>query len=91
MSRSNSRLACLSGLGLAGIGLAHFTSPHLFGSITKPAFPRRTRQHIWINGGIETILGLCFSVRWTRGPAIVGLVAYLVYLGGNVKRNFRTA
>jgi hypothetical protein len=33
----NSRVAKFAGLAVAGVGLAHFTSPQLFGSITKQA------------------------------------------------------
>ena len=57
-SKKNSRTAQIAGLAVAGIGLSHFSSPQLFESITKAAFPRNTRQHIYINGGIETALGL---------------------------------
>jgi uncharacterized membrane protein len=90
MSRKSNRLARYSGLALAGAGLAHFTSPQVFEAITKPAFPRNTRQHIYTNGGIETVLGLGFSSRQTRGLAIVGLIGYLAYLGGNAIRHAQT-
>ena len=53
----------LAGLAVAGVGLAHFVSPQLFDSITRQAFPRDTRQHIYINGGIETAIGLGLAVR----------------------------
>lgn len=87
MAKSNSRVAKLAGLGLAGVGLAHFTSPQLFEVITKPAFPRNTRKHIYTNGGIETALGLGLSARQTRPVAIVGTIGYLAYLAGNAVRN----
>lgn len=86
MSKRNSRLARYAGLALAGAGVAHFTSPQLFEPITKPAFPRRTRQHVYTNGGIETMLGLGLSVRQTRGLATVASIGYLAYLGGNAVR-----
>ena len=50
-----------AGLVIAGVGLSHFTSPQLFEGLTKSAFPRDTRQHIYINGGVETALGLGLS------------------------------
>lgn len=87
--RRNSRLPKLAGLVLAGTGISHFTSPQLFESITKPAFPRRTRQHVYTNGGIETALGLGLLSRRTRGLAVIGSVGYLAYLGGNAVRNTR--
>jgi hypothetical protein len=66
MSRKSNRVARFSGLALAGAGLAHFTSPWLWEPITKSAFPRNTRQHVYTDGGIETVLGLGFSSRQTR-------------------------
>jgi uncharacterized membrane protein len=90
MSRKSNRLARFSGLALAGTGVSHFASPRLWEPITKTAFPRNTRQHVYTNGGIETVLGLSFSSRQTRGLAIVGLIGYLAYLGGNTIRHFQT-
>ena len=87
MSRKGARLARFSGLALAGIGVAHFTSPRLFEPITRSAFPRKTRQHIYTNGGIETMLGLGFANRQTRSLATVGSIGYLAYLAGNAIRN----
>jgi uncharacterized membrane protein len=87
MSRSSNRLARFSGLALAGAGLSHFTSPGLFEPVTKSAFPRNTRQHVYTNGGIETVLGLAFSSKQTRSLATVGLIGYLAYLGGNAIRH----
>jgi hypothetical protein len=54
MSRKSNRLARFSGLALAGAGLAH---PRMWEPMTKTAFPRNTRQHVYTNGGIETVLG----------------------------------
>jgi uncharacterized membrane protein len=90
MSRKSNRVARFSGLTLAGAGLAHFTSPRLWEPITKSAFPRNTRQHVYTNGGIETALGLGFSNRQTRSLATVGLIGYLAYLGGNAIRHAQT-
>jgi hypothetical protein len=61
MSRKSNRVARFSGLAIAGLGLAHFTSLRMWEPITKTAFPRNTRQHVYTNGGIETVLGLSFS------------------------------
>jgi uncharacterized membrane protein len=91
MSRKSNRSARFSGLALAGLGLAHFTSPRMWEPITKTAFPRNTRQHVYTNGGIETVLGLSFSSRQTRSLAIVGLIGYLAYLGGNAIRHGQTS
>ena len=80
-------MAKLAGLALAGVGVAHFTSPQLFDDITKQAFPHDTRTDLYINGGIETAIGLGFTSRKTRPLAIVGLIGYGAYLAGNVVRN----
>ena len=53
MSKENSRATTVAGLALAGAGLAHFVVPQLFEGLTKPAFPSNTRQHVYIDGGIE--------------------------------------
>jgi uncharacterized membrane protein len=84
---SNSRLAKFAGPAVAGIGLSHFTSPQLFDGITNSAFPRNTRQHVYIHGGVETALGLGLSSRKTRPLAVVGTIGYLAYLAGNAARN----
>jgi uncharacterized membrane protein len=90
MSRKSNRVARFSGLAIAGLGLAHFTSPRMWEPITKTAFPRNTRQHVYTNGGIKTVLGLSFSSRQTRSLATVGLTGYLAYLGGNAIRHAQT-
>jgi uncharacterized membrane protein len=86
-ARKHSSLATFAGLAVAGIGLSHFTSPQLFDGITKQAFPRNSRQHLYINGGIETALGLGLSSSKTRSLAIVGTIGYAAYLAGNAVRN----
>jgi uncharacterized membrane protein len=86
MSRRSNRVARFSGLAVAGTGLAHFTSPALFETLTKVSFPRNTRQHIYTNGSIETVLGLTFASRQTRSLGAVGLIGYVAYLGGNAIR-----
>ncbi len=35
-----------AGLGLAGVGLAHFAKPDSFESITAHGFPENTQQHL---------------------------------------------
>jgi uncharacterized membrane protein len=91
MSRNSNRIARFSGLALAGAGLAHFTSPRLFEPMTKTAFPRKTRQHVYTNGSIETVLGLSFASRQTRSLGVVGVIGYLAYLGGNAIRQYQKA
>ncbi len=82
-----STITRLVGLAIATIGLAHFAKPEAFESITKTAFPDNTRQHIAINGGIETLLGVALAAPATRRLALIGSVGYLAYFGTNVIRN----
>jgi len=77
----------LAGLAVAGIGPSHFTSPQLFDGIAKSAFPRNTRQRVYIHGGVETALGLALSSAKTRPLAAVGTIGYVAYLAGNAARN----
>jgi uncharacterized membrane protein len=86
-SWKHSTAASLAGLALAAVGLSHFTSPQLFDRITKVAFPRNTRQRVYIDGGVETALGLGLSSAKTRPLAIVGTIGYVAYLAGNAARN----
>ncbi len=86
-SEQNSRGAVFGGLALAGTGVAHFVRPELFEGLVKPAFPNDTRKYVYINGVIETSIGLAFAVRQTRKLAIAGLVGYGAYLAGNALRN----
>jgi hypothetical protein len=51
------------------------------------AFPRNTRQRVYIDGGVETALGLGLSSAKTRPLAIVGTIGYVAYLAGNAARN----
>jgi len=75
--------------GIAGMGLSHLTSPGFWEPITRPAFPRNTRTHVYANGGFETVLGLGLVSRRTRSLAVIGGVGYLAYLGSNAVRNGR--
>ena len=82
-----SRIAAITGLAVAGVGVAHFVNPQLFDGITGQAFPRDTRKHVYLDGGIETAIGLGLTTRKTRPLAVIGLIGYGAYLAGNVVRN----
>jgi len=84
---NGSRVATVAGLGLAGVGVSHFVKPELFESITAPAFPRDTRKFIYINGALETAIGLGLAVRKTRKLALIGALGYGAYLAVNGARN----
>jgi uncharacterized membrane protein len=85
--KQSSRSLQIGGVVLAATGLAHFASPGAFEGITKSAFPRNTRQHVYIDGGLETALGLALISPKTRKLALIGGIGYLAYLGGNAARN----
>jgi uncharacterized membrane protein len=72
----NSRLAKYAGLGLAAVGLSHFVAPKIYDGMTKLAYPDNTRTHVYIDGGIETVVGLAIAGRRTRKLGLAGLLAY---------------
>lgn len=82
-----SKVIGLVGLGLAGVGLAHFAKPEVFAAATASAFPDDVDQHIMINGALETALGLALIPAKTRKVAAVGLLGYVGYLGANALKN----
>lgn len=75
------------GAVLAATGLAHFAKPELFEPITAPVFPTKTRQHIYLNGGIETALGVGLAVPRTRKLAMAGALGYIGYLAVSAVRS----
>lgn len=82
-----SKLVGLAGLGMAGVGLAHFVKPDAFESITAQAFPENPQQHLYLDGATETVLGLALAMPKTRKLAAVGLLGYGGYLAANVLKN----
>lgn len=70
----------IPGLVLAAAGLSHFAKPQLYESITASAFPTNTRRHIYLNGGIETALGVGLLAPRTRRFAVAGVAGYIGYL-----------
>ncbi|MCG7595636.1 hypothetical protein ACXYX3_02550 [Mycobacterium sp. C3-094] len=86
MPQQNSPAAKTAGLALAATGLSHFVAPQIYEGMTKAAFPDNTRTHVFIDGGIETALGLGIAAPKTRKLALVGALVYLAYLAGNVIR-----
>lgn len=77
----------LAGAAVAATGLSHFVRPELYESVSAQAFPNNTLQHTYINGGIETAIGLALVAPKTRKLAVAGLLAYGAYLGANIARN----
>ena len=79
---TDSKLPKVAGLALTAAGVAHFVRPQLFEPMSKPLFPRNTRQHIYTNGGIETALGLGLLGARTRKLALIGGIGYLAVVYG---------
>jgi uncharacterized membrane protein len=78
-----------AGAALAAMGLSHFAKPELFEKITAPAFPQNTRRYVYVNGTIETVLGVGLVVPQTRKFALAGVVGYLAYLIAGAVRSRR--
>nr|WP_296776577.1 hypothetical protein [Rhodococcus sp. (in: high G+C Gram-positive bacteria)] len=75
------------GIGLAATGAAHFVVPEAFIGITKHPFPKDTSDWINRNGATELTVGLAIAYPKTRKIGLVGLGAYVGWLGYNIARN----
>jgi uncharacterized membrane protein len=87
LPKSNSQAAELVGLAIVASGLAHFISPQLIEPAAKPMFPNNTRRYVYVNGVLETALGLGLWARRSRRAAAVGLIGYAIYIAGNAVRH----
>jgi uncharacterized membrane protein len=85
--KSGGLLPKVFGIGLALTGAAHFVVPEAFEGITKHPFPKDTRDWINRNGATELTLGAAIAYPKTRTIGLVGLGAYVGWLGYNVARN----
>jgi uncharacterized membrane protein len=86
LPQKNFRAARLIGLAIAASGLAHFVSPQLIEPVAKQLFPNNTRRHVYVNGVLETALGLGLWARRSRRVAALGLIGYAIYLAANAIR-----
>ena len=85
---SSSRHA-LFGAAISAIGLAHIVRPELFESLNRRMFTRNIRRHVYINGAIETLLGIAVIAPCARRFVPVFGALYVTYLGGNTIRRRR--
>lgn len=85
---SSSRHA-LFGAVISAIGVAHIVAPKRFESVNRRMFTRNIRRHVYINGAIETSIGVAVMAPRARRfvPAFGAL--YVSYLGGNIIRRRR--
>lgn len=77
------------GLILAATGAAHLVKPEAFESITKAAFPDDTAAWIKRNGATEFAIGTALVVPKLRKVGVLGLLAYVGFLGSRAKANAR--
>lgn len=69
-------------LGLLGalIGVAHFVIPRIFDPFNRLGFPNHARTFTYVNGAIETALGVLLLSTHTRRPTAVLSACYITYL-----------
>lgn len=68
------------GVALTATGLSHFVKPQVYEKMTAVAFPNNTRRHVYIDGAIETAIGVGLIAPKTRKLALAGIAGYLIYL-----------
>jgi hypothetical protein len=85
---SASRSGLWRGLLTSGVGVAHFVEPQRFEKVNIAlGFERHTRKHVYINGAIETAIGLSMMhPRTSRFTPILG-IGYIGYLAANSIRS----
>ncbi|WP_310784555.1 hypothetical protein [Mycobacterium sp. Z3061] len=68
------------GAAAISIGLAHFAAPQVFEPFNRLGFPHNARTFTYINGGIETTLGILTTAPRTRRHAKAFGLCYIGYL-----------
>ncbi|MCV7043008.1 hypothetical protein BST36_24295 [Mycolicibacterium moriokaense] len=77
----------LAGVVVTACGLAHFAWPVKFEPINRQlGFTRNTRTHVYVNGGVETALGLTLMSGRARTINFALSVTYPIYLMLNALR-----
>ena len=71
---------------IVAIGLSHFLWPKLFDPINKLGFPNDPRRYTYINGAIETVIGVSMAQPEARRLSTIISTSYVVYLTGNIIR-----
>lgn len=62
------------------IGAAHFVVPRLFDPVNRLGFPTRARSFTYVNGGLETLMGLLMAFPRTRRLSMFVSACYVAYL-----------
>ena len=87
MAAEIERVRLWRGLLTSSIGLAHFAMPQRFEPLNVAlGFARHTRRHVYINGAIETAIGLTMIHPAARRITPIAAVGYTGYLAANFLR-----
>jgi len=70
----------LVGIMVGLIGAAHFLVPRVFDPVNRLGFPTRARTFTYVNGGVETLIGILMAVPRTRRLSSVVSTCYVAYL-----------
>jgi uncharacterized membrane protein len=62
------------------VGVTHFVVPRIFEPFNRLGFPRRPRAFTYVNGAIETLIGVLAAIPRTRQQATALSVCYITYL-----------
>lgn len=72
---------------MTAVGLAHFAFPRAFEPLNrKLGFTEHTRRHVYVNGAVETAIGLTMLSPRTRTLNAALSVGYPSYLIANAIR-----
>ena len=72
---------------VTAIGVAHFLVPRFFDPINRLGFAEHARMFTYINGAIETTIGVMMAnPRMSRQATIVS-ACYVIHLTSNIVRN----
>ncbi|AFJ38032.1 MULTISPECIES: hypothetical protein [Mycobacterium] len=69
------------------VGVAHFLVPRIFVPINSFGSADHARIFTYINGAIETMIGLMMANPRTRRQSAVVSACYVIYLTSNIGRN----
>lgn len=78
------RMGRVGGVAAIGVGVAHFVVPRTFEPFNRLGFPKHARTFTYVNGAIETTIGVLTVSAATRRHATVLSLCYLTYLASSI-------
>ena len=69
------------------IGVAHFLVPRIFDPVNRLGFAEHARMFTYINGAIETTIGVLMASPRTRRQLTIVSACYVIHLTSNIVRN----